>query len=682
LGISHTSLTATDALHSHIKYRPDIDGLRAVAVLSVVIFHAFPDLVRGGFTGVDVFFVISGFLISTIIFEGLDRETFSFLDFYTRRIRRIFPAVLLVLSASYAFGWFALLPDEYAQLGKHIAAGAGFVSNLVLWGEVGYFDNSAETKPLLHLWSLGVEEQFYIVWPALIWIAWRRKRVLPFIMLLLLTSFLLSIKGVRQDPLAAFYSPHTRFWELLAGSLLAWFTFKKANSHQAATQHPCGQTGLVIHAISAEKSGKWLSGLLSLLGFLLLGYGFFRINKGLDFPGVWAVAPVLGTVLIIAGGQKSWINSRLLANKFAIWFGLVSFPLYLWHWPLLSFLHIIESGTPSVIARITAVFLSVVLAWLTYRFIERPVRRGGQRKEKVATLILLVVVVGVAGYATYSHDGLVFRASIKTLADNRAELVRTPARDADCLRYVGLSAPLFTYCRFSNMKSSQTIAVIGDSHAHVAYSGISKYLKSKSKNTVVLANSSCPPILGVPILGSTREDEEICNSMIAQLLDVISSKADIKSIFIFMRGPLYFTGIEPLTGDSDVMSGRAVAISEYFSGAQRTIDRLASEGKKVYFVTENPELSRHAEFFVARPFRLVKPDSYVSKAAVERRQKDYLKRVNALHNVTVVNVLPAFCPDNGCVIFDHGKLLYADDDHLSVAGSTFQVERVLAGYLD
>lgn len=168
-------MTAQQTHLSHPNYRPDIDGLRAIAVLAVVAFHAFPSWVRGGFIGVDVFFVVSGYLISTIIFENLDRGTFCFSEFYARRIKRIFPALILVLISCFAFGWFFLLSDELNQLGKHVAAGAGFVSNLVLWNESGYFDNSAETKPLLHLWSLGIEEQFYIVWPLLLWFAWKCK---------------------------------------------------------------------------------------------------------------------------------------------------------------------------------------------------------------------------------------------------------------------------------------------------------------------------------------------------------------------------------------------------------------------------------------------------------------------------------------------------------------------------
>ena len=183
------------APNTALTYRPDIDGLRAFAVIAVVTYHAFPALLPGGFVGVDVFFVISGFLISSILYSNLEAGRFSMLDFYGRRIRRIFPALILVMSACYALGWFVLLPDEYAQLGKHIAGGAGFVQNFVLWSESGYFDNAAETKPLLHLWSLGIEEQFYIVWPILLWIAYRlRLNLLSMTILIAVISFVLNIK--------------------------------------------------------------------------------------------------------------------------------------------------------------------------------------------------------------------------------------------------------------------------------------------------------------------------------------------------------------------------------------------------------------------------------------------------------------------------------------------------------
>jgi peptidoglycan/LPS O-acetylase OafA/YrhL len=229
-------MTDRDEMRSstpHSFYRPDIDGLRAFAVIAVVVFHAFPTQLPGGYIGVDVFFVISGFLITQIIVLEVQNERFSIVGFYYRRIRRIFPALLLVFSFCLIFGWLSLLPDEYTQLSKHVAAGAGFVSNFVLWNESGYFDNSAETKPLLHLWSLGIEEQFYLVWPLTILIFWKRKinLFIPTISLLLI-SFLINIYTTDANITEAFYFPYTRFWELLSGSVLSLlFVSKTRLSH-------------------------------------------------------------------------------------------------------------------------------------------------------------------------------------------------------------------------------------------------------------------------------------------------------------------------------------------------------------------------------------------------------------------------------------------------------------------
>lgn len=215
---------------SNPKYRPDIDGLRAIAVLSVVAFHFFPSSIKGGFTGVDVFFVISGYLISMIIFKNLDKGTFNFKQFYSRRIQRILPALLLVLVASYVLGYFILLADEYKQLGKHIIGSASFISNFVLWNESGYFEKVAETKPLLHLWSLAIEEQFYIFWPLTLWLAWKIKfNLFSTTILIAIISFYLNVKGIKHDAIATFFSPQTRIWELMSGSILAWMTLYKNN---------------------------------------------------------------------------------------------------------------------------------------------------------------------------------------------------------------------------------------------------------------------------------------------------------------------------------------------------------------------------------------------------------------------------------------------------------------------
>ena len=383
----------------HPTYRSDIDGLRALAVLSVVFFHAFPEILPGGFTGVDVFFVISGFLISTILYSNLEAGRFSILDFYGRRIRRIFPALILVLASCYALGWFVLLPDEFAQLGKHMAGGAGFVQNFILWGESGYFDNSAETKPLLHLWSLGIEEQFYIVWPILLWLGYRlRLNLLSITVLIAIISFALNIRGINvtKDLTATFYSPQTRFWELLIGGTAAYLTlypsikFKHRISRVLKSVHSAWiaiiwdsqkqiEKQVLASAFTAtEARTKYFSGanLCSIAGLLLLIAGMILINKHRAFPGWWALMPTIGAVLLIIAGPLAVINRTLLSNKLMVALGLISYPLYLWHWAILSFLRIMQGEVPLWWLRVLAVLLAVGLSILTYKFIEKPIRFG------------------------------------------------------------------------------------------------------------------------------------------------------------------------------------------------------------------------------------------------------------------------------------------------------------------
>jgi len=297
-------------------YRPDVDGLRAIAVLSVLAFHAFPRAAPGGFAGVDVFFVISGFLISGILFEALRAGHFSFIDFYRRRVRRIFPALILVLAASLGLGWMLLLPDEYRLLGKHALAGAGFLSNIALWREAGYFAPAAEVTPLLHLWSLGVEEQYYLVWPLLLAFFAGRPRALPWMIVgLAAVSFALNVWLTPRAPSAAFYLPLTRFWELMAGSALAYH----------------------VHYGSP---GRRMADAKAAAGLALVAAGIALLSAGRAFPGWWALAPVVGSSLLIAAGPAAWINRRLLSNPVMVYIGLISYPLYLWHWPLLVYARI------------------------------------------------------------------------------------------------------------------------------------------------------------------------------------------------------------------------------------------------------------------------------------------------------------------------------------------------------
>ena len=308
----------------NLKHRADIDGLRAVAILPVVMFHAFPSLVGGGFIGVDVFFVISGYLISSIVFVELAQRRFSYRVFYARRVRRLAPALILVLATTLAAGWLELFPHEFASLGENVAGGAAFVSNFVLYGQSGYFDAASEAKPLLHLWSLGIEEQFYIVWPFLLTLLPGRKAFLGCVVLLLV-SFALNVYVTRTENAAeAFYFPFTRWWELMAGAALGWIVVFQPFSSRYR------------EVISA-------TGLLLILGAAV------GLHKGIQFPGWWALVPVLGAVALIAS-DGAWVNRKILSSVPMVSIGLISYPLYLWHWPLLAFARVELGAGQSVAA--------------------------------------------------------------------------------------------------------------------------------------------------------------------------------------------------------------------------------------------------------------------------------------------------------------------------------------------
>lgn len=490
------SLKKEPALILHPRYRPDIDGLRAIAIFSVLIFHAFPEYLPGGFIGVDIFFVISGFLICTIIFENLAQNSFSFIDFYSRRIRRIFPALGIVLLSSWLLAWFTLLPEEFKSLGKHILGGAGFVSNLVLWNESGYFDADSNTKPLLHLWSLGIEEQFYLLWPIVMWVAYRFK--ISFILLtlgVLLFSFTLNLFLISDAPVAVFYSPITRVWELLFGSVLAWVLLPKKQKAQHRIQQ-------FIQSLNAAQSNGCAA-----IGILLMLVSLAFITENSAFPGWWALLPVMGSALLILSGPHAWVNQKILSYRVMVWFGLISFPLYLWHWPLLSFTHLID-GTNSIVTRFSMVLLSILLAWLTYRFIERPFRFGRLASQPVQAKVILslmafMCLVAYMGYAAYVRDGIpiprmLFRSSNLLLNEILTYKFQTgPAwRMGSCYLTEKQNAGDFGSCGANIDPAKSTVVLWGDSHAAHLYPGFEKAYINEI-NLVQRTASACPPILQI-----------------------------------------------------------------------------------------------------------------------------------------------------------------------------------------
>ncbi|MBJ2290756.1 acyltransferase [Pseudomonas sp. MF5691] len=463
------SAPALGAQHlAHTKYRPDIDGLRAIAVLSVVAFHAFPELFAGGFIGVDIFFVISGYLISTILMKSVNQGTFSIGEFYSRRVNRIFPALILVMICCYVFGWLSMFTDEFQQLGKHIAGGAAFVSNLVLFNESGYFDTSAEIKPFLHLWSLGIEEQYYILWPLIIWAAWKRNiNLLGVAVLLFVASFVANIMNVRESPSYTFYLPHTRVWELLIGSILAY-------------AHCFPSRGF--------KKTAAISNTMSAVGLALIAYGLFTITKVDQFPGWVALYPTVGSALVIGAGPTALLNRYVIGNRMFVWVGLISFPLYLWHWPLLTFARIVENGPPPEGLRFILVAASVLLAWVTYFFVEKPIRNNRNRTTTTA-LCLTMTAVAVIGFLTYQNNGLPWRPSIQKTIAVQEQFVGTTWKYSTndiCLnRYPFEERKDYGYwfC-ITNKDSNPTILIFGNSYANHLYPGFANN-KNLESNTVL-----------------------------------------------------------------------------------------------------------------------------------------------------------------------------------------------------
>ncbi|APG61869.1 hypothetical protein LPB140_02430 [Sphingorhabdus lutea] len=660
---------------SGIKYRKDIDGLRAFSVLVVILFHAFPNFLTGGFVGVDVFFVISGFLITGIIFKEFDENQFSFAGFFSRRIRRIFPALAAVLLSCFVAGWFLLLSDELAALGRHIFAGSAFISNILLWMEAGYFDKVAETKPLLHLWSLGVEEQFYILWPVILWAAWKtRANIFLLTLSVAILSFCLNLWMIKDFPEATFYWPITRFWEMLSGSMMAWILRYKSAEFEKCINFIdtiFSKLGLNIANISIN--------LLSIMGLSLLLLSAIFFHKDIGFPGHMAVFPILGAIMILAAGPQAFVNQYILSNPMAVAVGLISYPLYLWHWPILSFMHIIDGDVPPFYVMVSGVILSFILSWLTYQFIEKPIRFGMNSKKAVGLLTIFMAILAIAGMLTARFDGVPHRASISAYDVDLGEMVRTNVVDNDCLSYIGVKEAPFYYCRYNDVGGDETIALIGDSHAHAAYPGIAEGLAKQGKNTLLLANSGCPILVGFDA-GTNRRERKKCGQSKKFILDKIIGDKRITAVLFSSRGSTYILGYEPADKRQVKDRARPAMTGEQFRAAsQKPIDILYAKGKKIYYITENPELHVQSDYCIKRPLRPERTACSLNYNEVAKRQQIYIKAVSQLKNVIILDSLQAFCPNKqSCKIFDNNILLYADDDHLSVTGSHYQYEKLIA----
>lgn len=612
---------------TQLTYRRDIDGLRAVAVLAVVGYHAFPASVQGGFVGVDVFFVISGFLITSILLQEAHDGRFSIPHFYIRRIRRIFPALLSVMAAVLFAGWFLLLPREFEAIGKNTLASAFFAANLVLMRGVGYFEPSEDLNPLLHLWSLGVEEQFYIFWPMLIFLGVRFKlRPLQSIVTIAIASFAFNLWQTGQHPTANFYDPISRFWELLLGA------------------------GLAQARLAGYRLSVMTSQIASVAGACLIGLAILVVRDTFDFPGWWALMPTLGSSLVILAGESAIVNRTLLSSRPAVFIGLISYPLYLWHWPLFAFARLVLAGPPSTLLATGLVIAAFLLSVLTYYFVELPIRRTRSRRA-IGSLIAGALGTAIVGSIAF-QDVLPTRAAIFdgpeineiVRAQNDSEHVDS----ADLLK-PGRHATLF----------------IGDSYMQQYYPRIERVAHRSPRGILLRTLPGCAPLQGVDrksIHCSTFVDDAFARA----------AKPDIDRIVIaaswfgfFNRGDYY------ALDDPRRRPLNALQTDWAFQRLATTLNRLRESGKSIAIVLSHPsDKASGPEARIARSglgWRVLPPheiDLGTFRAATAAAH-DRLKRLAQESGAEIIDPSRFLCSAGKCATTSpSGVPYYSDGTHL------------------
>lgn len=638
----------------YFDYRPDIDGLRAIAVLAVIGFHAFPAWIRGGFVGVDVFFVVSGYLISTILLTGMERGSFRFSQFYIRQIRRIFPALIVVLLACMVAGWLVLLSVEYKALGKHVAGSAAFVSNFVLWNEAGYFDKAAATKPLLHIWSLGIEEQFYIVWPLLLYLVWKRKAA-TLALLLLLFTFSFTFNVLSSDPAADFYSPLTQFWELMAGAVLAYLSLHCEDLAKIFRKLPRPALQIIGGGAAPESITRDIT---AIIGLLLIVGSVFTVDETRKFPGWWALLPVAGTYLMIASGPQAWINNKLLATCGLVAIGLVSYPLYLWHWPLLSFIRIVNGSAPSAALASLAILLSFALAGLTYLLVEKPLRFGKSGPVKAVTLLAVMAAIGLAGYFTYTRGGFAFR-------NPGAEDLVAAAQDFEHAEEDEVA--------LGNPGAEQTI-LVGDSTMEQYIPRVRELIAQGTidlkRNRVIFdLHGGCPPIPDI-----ARDRNPACAPFVDKVLPTLDGdKVKTVALTAFWTNHLtdaeYYLRSDPskvLLRDSEAAQDRALG------NFAALISHLVDAGKRVFVLLETPSSNAYDPMkmmpigwrrLLDRPKIPESPtrsqmDKFVGKIS------DKIQRVAETAGARVIKPMDYLCDKEACPTSTDGQVRYIDNYYL------------------
>ncbi len=644
-----------------------------MAVLPVVFYHAAIPGPSGGYIGVDVFFVISGFLITRIVADEIARGTFSLTGFYERRARRILPALTAVVAGTLAMGWILLLPGELRDLGRSALAAALFLSNVFFQQTLNYFDGG-EFAPLLHTWSLAVEEQFYLFFPPLLALLIGRSGRRTAIKVVVLLSFLslaFAVALLPSRPSAVFFLIFYRAWELGIGALLA----------------------LASLPVVASRSLREALGGAGLLAILV---PVFAYDTTTPFPGLAALVPVLGAAgLIYVGGLTGGSTvSRLLSLRPIVWVGLVSYSLYLWHWPIMVYLRVLTArAVLSVEVGLVAVAASVLCAWLSYRYVERPLRRkppeGFGRKPVFALSLAGIAAMVVAGGTFWAMDGAPHRMpeSARKLADARLDLrpgslACFQKLPADGLCEIGAPAA---------DASPMDFLIWGDSHAVVMLAGLDATAKAAGKRGLVAGKTACPPVWDVRELPGLPA----CARLNASIHTLLAERSDLPLVILAARWPLWVEGrgfrgewngrvrLEWVgAAEAHPAGGDNAAILN--AGLERTIAAIRATGREVVLVGSVPEVGWHVPNELARRAMLGLPDPPgITRKDVQQRsaRTEAILQTHAAaqDGVRYIPLTPAFCASDTCSIRDTaGVPLYIDDDHITRTASETLLRDALA----
>jgi peptidoglycan/LPS O-acetylase OafA/YrhL len=607
-----------------VKYRPEIDGLRCLAVCAVVLYHAGIPGFSGGYVGVDVFFVISGYLITSIISREIEVGTFTFRDFYLRRIRRIFPALFLVLAVCLPFAWWLLTPGQLREFSQSASAATLFSSNVYFFLKSGYFGANAEELPLLHTWSLAVEEQFYLVFP-LILLAFRRTGV---VWVLTIASFVACLYFEHRAPLANFFLSPMRAWELFGGALLA--LDGKVRKHEFR----------------------------ALLGLVLLGTSVFFFDKHTSFPGFASLAPVLGSVMLIAFSPGTKVG-RLLSSKPLVGIGLISYGFYLWHQPIFAFARVASDGPLSRWTYLGLIGLALVASYLSWKYVEVPARRAQWRRvfPLAATVSVCFLSAGVAGH---------LNGGFPSRFDSRDLMLSATAKPSPKRSECHAEGRGFHPCVYFG-KDPQW-AVLGDSHAVEPAFAIAE----STGSVLHLSFSGCQPAL------LFESNVPGCSEWLRQSVQFLQ-ESKVRNVLVAFRHSYHLYGDQTkaypeipndaprfLTNIDPDLARRA-----YWASFRALIIKLIESGKTVYVLGPIPELPQSIERYVYGH----KTNVGTSSGYFDRRNAAVLKALDDLpRDVVRIDAKRAFCDHVACYPIIDGSAMYFDDNHLSVAGA----ERLVA----